>query len=265
MIHNALVVDDSRTARFMLAKILQRLGVATATANSAEEALTYLDDHVPDAIFIDHVMPGIDGLHATRQIKRDPRFAAVPIVIFTAKEGDEYIAQAKSFGAYSVLTKPPTDDFVRSLLDELALDAAMSGNSGVANGDDAPALVDQPAPGTAAPGPSEDAVARAARQAVDEALGARLETALDALLATRLETLRHSLQAKRYANGVATYMRKETASLADKLVAKHVTRLRDDLVSAQAAAGRKGAPLLSTLLAGLALTAAAAALLLLLR
>lgn len=408
MIHNALVVDDSRTARFMLGKILQRLGVATATANSAEEALTYLQDHVPDAIFIDHVMPGIDGLRATRQIKRDPRFADVPIVIFTAKEGDEYIAQARSFGAYSVLTKPPTDEFVRSLLDELALDAAMSGDSGVdADDDDAPALVDQPAPGTAAPGLSEDAVARIARQAVDEALGERLEAALDALVEQRIEALRGTLQShddgdgerldelaaqareafardgasaadvarldarleevagrleamqqqldgsgqaaadgreqvatladelarlgarvdgladleprlaaldpvadrvagldariagleplaarvddldrhradlaertvklveayverssKRYANAVTTFVRKDATSVAGKLVEKHVARLRDDLVEAQAEAGRRSVPLLPTLLAGVALVAAAAALLLLLR
>jgi CheY-like chemotaxis protein len=458
MIHNALVVDDSRTARFMLGKILQRLGVATATANSAEEALTYLQDHVPDAIFIDHVMPGIDGLRATRQIKRDPRFADVPIVIFTAKEGDEYIAQARSFGAYSVLTKPPTDEFVRSLLDELALDAAMSGDSGVDADDDAPALVDQPAPGTAAPGLSEDAVARIARQAVDEALGERLEAALDALVEQRVEALRGTLQShddgdgerldelaaqareafdrdgasaadvarldarleevtgrlealrgalqsqdegdgerldelaaqareafardgasaadvarldarleevagrleamqqqldgsgqaaadgreqvatladelarlgarvdgladleprlaaldpvadrvagldariagleplaarvddldrhradlaertvklveayverssKRYANAVTTYVRKDAATVAGKLVEKHVARLRDDLVEAQAEAGRRSVPLLPTLLAGVALVAAAAALLLL--
>jgi len=411
MIHNALVVDDSRTARFMLGKILQRLGVATATANSAEEALTYLQDHVPDAIFIDHVMPGIDGLRATRQIKRDPRFAAVPIVIFTAKEGDEYIAQARSFGAYSVLTKPPTDEFVRSLLDELALDAAMSGDSGVdADDHDAPTLVDQPAPGTAAPGLSEDEVTRIARQAVDEALGERLEAALDALVEQRVEALRGTLQShddgdgerldelaaqareafardgasaadverldarlegvagrlealqrqldgsgeaaaegreqfaaladeltrlgarvdgltdladleprlaaldpladrvaeladriaglerladrvddldrhrsdlaertvklveayverssKRYANAVTTFVRKDTATLAGKLVEKHVARLRDDLVEAQAAAGRRSVPLLPTLLAGVALVVATAALLLLLR
>jgi CheY-like chemotaxis protein len=405
MIHNALVVDDSRTARFMLGKILQRLGVVTATANSAEEALAYLQDHVPDAIFIDHVMPGIDGLHATRQIKRDPRFAEVPIVIFTAKEGDEYIAQARSFGAYSVLTKPPTDEFVRSLLDELALDGAMSGGSAVT--DDAPALVDQPAPGTAAPGLGEDAVARIARTAVDEALGERLEKALDALVEQRIEALRGTLQSrydgdgerldelaaqareafargdtsaadlerldarlegvagrlealqqqlddageatgdgreqvtaladelarlgaridglaeleprlaaldpladrvaeldariaglerladrideldrhrsdlaertvklveayverssKRYANAVTTFVRKDTATLAGKLVEKHVARLRDDLVEAQAAAGRRSVPLLPTLLAGVALVVATAALLLLLR
>ncbi len=185
MIHTALVVDDSRTARFMLAKILQRLGVVTATANSAEEALEYLSGHVPDAIFIDHVMPGIDGLHATQQIKADPRFVSVPIVIFTAKEGDEYIARAKAHGAHSVLTKPPTDEYVQGLLDVLGREVELATQP----------LEAQPEPGTATPPEvAEEAVERIARQAVVDAFGDRLEARLGELVDARVEMLRNEMR-----------------------------------------------------------------------
>ncbi len=185
MIHTALVVDDSRTARFMLGKILQRLGVVTATANSAEEALEYLSGHVPDAIFIDHVMPGIDGLHATQQIKADPRFLDVPIVIFTAKEGDEYIARAKAHGAHSVLTKPPTDEYVQGLLDVLGREVEMATRP----------LEAQPEPGSAPPpAVAEEAVERIARQAVDDAFGDRLEARLGELVDARVAMLRNEMR-----------------------------------------------------------------------
>ncbi len=185
MIHTALVVDDSRTARFMLAKILQRLGVVTATANSAEEALDYLDGHVPDAIFIDHVMPGIDGLHATRMIKADPRFLDVPIVIFTAKEGDAYIAEAKEHGAHSVLTKPPSDEYVQGLLDVLGREVERATRP----------IEAQPEPG-AAPPPSvgEGEVERIARRVVDDAFGDGLETRLGELLDARVAMLRNEMR-----------------------------------------------------------------------
>ena len=188
MIHTALVVDDSRTARFMLAKILQRLGVVTATANSAEEALAYLADHVPDAIFIDHVMPGIDGLHATRMIKADARFVHVPIVIFTAKEGDDYIAQAQAHGAHSVLTKPPTDEYVQGLLDILGREVERARGA---------ALEAQPEPGTApVPAVAEDEVERIARRVVDDAFGGVLEARLGALVDARIAALQEELRTR---------------------------------------------------------------------
>ena len=65
---------------------------------------------------------------------------------------------------------------------------------------------------------------------------------------------------RRYAKAVAIHVRKDAATLANKLVEKHVAALRDDLVQAQTDAGRKSIPLLPTLLAVIALTAAAVAL-----
>ena len=66
-VRHVLVVDDSKSARLMLRKMLQGFGMTVDTAESGEEALNYLRDRQPDAIFMDHTMPGIDGLTAVRQ------------------------------------------------------------------------------------------------------------------------------------------------------------------------------------------------------
>ncbi|HCB14545.1 MAG TPA: response regulator, partial [Gammaproteobacteria bacterium] len=58
-VRHVLVVDDSKSARLMLRKMLQGFGMTVDTAESAEEALNYLRDRQPDAIFMDHTMPGM--------------------------------------------------------------------------------------------------------------------------------------------------------------------------------------------------------------
>ena len=58
----ALIVDDSRSARVVLKRVLETHELNVDTAESAEDALDYLTDHRPDVIFMDHLMPGMDGL-----------------------------------------------------------------------------------------------------------------------------------------------------------------------------------------------------------
>ena len=58
----ALIVDDSRTSRAVLQRILETHDLAVDTAESAESALDYLTEHRPDVIFMDHLMPGMDGI-----------------------------------------------------------------------------------------------------------------------------------------------------------------------------------------------------------
>jgi CheY-like chemotaxis protein len=77
----ALVVDDSKTARNVLKKILETHDLEVATAESAEAAIDYLSDSRPDIIFMDHEMPGIDGLEAVSAIKDNPATATIPIMM----------------------------------------------------------------------------------------------------------------------------------------------------------------------------------------
>lgn len=101
----ALVVDDSRSARVVLSRMLERYGILVDSAESGEAALEYLKDHRPDVIFMDHLMPGIDGLTAVREIKANPELAPIPIMMYTSQEGEIYGGQARASGAVGVLPK----------------------------------------------------------------------------------------------------------------------------------------------------------------
>jgi CheY-like chemotaxis protein len=101
----ALVVDDSKSARVVLSRMLEKYGIEVDSADSAETALDYLREHHPDVIFMDHLMPGMDGLQAVREIKANPSLAAIPIMMYTSQEGEIYGGQARASGAVGVLPK----------------------------------------------------------------------------------------------------------------------------------------------------------------
>ena len=101
----ALVVDDSKSARVVLSRMLERYGILVDSADSAEAALEYLKDRRPDVIFMDHLMPGMDGLQAVREIKSKPELASIPIMMYTSQEGEIYGGQARASGAVGVLPK----------------------------------------------------------------------------------------------------------------------------------------------------------------
>jgi CheY-like chemotaxis protein len=101
----ALIVDDSRSARVILSRMLEQHGMAVDTAESAEQALEYLQQNRPDVIFMDHLMPGMDGLQAVQLIKSDAQTATIPLMMYTSQEGELYVSQARALGAVGVLPK----------------------------------------------------------------------------------------------------------------------------------------------------------------
>lgn len=101
----ALIVDDSKTALVRLRKMLERFDLQIDTAQSAEEALSYLSYRTPAVVFMDHMMPGLDGFEALKIIKSNPHTATIPIVMYTSKRGDLYVGQARALGAIDVLSK----------------------------------------------------------------------------------------------------------------------------------------------------------------
>lgn len=118
---HALIVDDSKTASHALRQMLQRLHFQVDTAESAEAALDYLKICRPQLIFMDHIMPGMDGFDAVKAIKSDPVTAEIPIVMYTSKEGDIYVGQARALGAADILTKPANNDDLNQVLQRLKL------------------------------------------------------------------------------------------------------------------------------------------------
>jgi CheY-like chemotaxis protein len=101
----ALIVDDSRSARVILSRMLEQHGLVVDTAESAEQALEYLRQSRPDVIFMDHLMPGMDGFQAVQTIKSDSRTATIPLMMYTSQEGELYVSQARALGAVGVLPK----------------------------------------------------------------------------------------------------------------------------------------------------------------
>lgn len=118
-IKTALVVDDSKSARFSLKKLLQRQDIQVDFAESAGDALNYLETRYPDVIFMDHLMPGMDGFEATKAIKNNPQTSAIPIIMCTSKEGADYAEQAISMGAIAILPKPAPAATLAALLQQI--------------------------------------------------------------------------------------------------------------------------------------------------
>ncbi|MGB3667488.1 MAG: response regulator [Bermanella sp.] len=127
---SALVVDDSKLARYVLKEMLIAHDIAVETAESAEEALGILSAHKPDVIFMDHMMPGMDGFQAVQAIKNDPSTAKIPILMYTSKDEGVYVNQARALGAVGVLPKKLKPVQLERVLQQLKLipftnDAAM--------------------------------------------------------------------------------------------------------------------------------------------
>jgi CheY-like chemotaxis protein len=117
----ALVVDDSKSARVILSRMLEKYDIEVDMAESAEQAIEYLKHERPDAIFMDHLMPGMDGLQAVQAIKSNPQTAMIPIMMYTSQEGELYVGQARALGAMGVLPKQVRPVDVSKVLYELHL------------------------------------------------------------------------------------------------------------------------------------------------
>ena len=101
----ALVVDDSKSARVAMKRMLKKYALKVDFAESGEEALLFLEHSSADVIFMDHNMPGMDGLEAVAAIKSNPRTATIPVMMYTTNNDDVYVSQARALGALAVLPK----------------------------------------------------------------------------------------------------------------------------------------------------------------
>ncbi|MDT8311005.1 MAG: response regulator [Methylophaga sp.] len=117
----ALVVDDSRVARLTLNKILLGHSLRVVEQDSAESALKWLQQQseLPDIIFMDLMMPGMDGITATRAIKANAHWQTIPVVVCTGNDSELDKSKAADNGAVAVLAKPPAADVVTQILSQL--------------------------------------------------------------------------------------------------------------------------------------------------
>lgn len=101
-----MVVDDSQTVRNIMALILHRAGHRSVRVSSAMEALNTLTELVPDLIFLDITLPGMDGLDVCKIIKENPRTKQVPVVMLSGNDEVFDKVMGRLAGASDYITKP---------------------------------------------------------------------------------------------------------------------------------------------------------------
>jgi len=102
----ALIVDDSSTARIILARLLRRAELESQGVSTGEQALEYLKRHeAPDVIFLDHLLPGMNGFETLQEIKRDSSTRHIPVFMYTSQSAERYLEEARSLGAAGVISK----------------------------------------------------------------------------------------------------------------------------------------------------------------
>ncbi len=249
-IKNALLVDDSKVARFALSKLLEGREMAVNMAGSAEEALDYLNNNDrPDVIFMDHLMPGMNGVEATKAIKGNPATAGIPIIMCTSKKSQSFMDEARNFGVYNILTKPPQDEGLTSLLDQLSSDVQegtlpeapeLTEDTVKQGDDDAVHFPDDAAvelTAETAPGPAgapqvvpltSELIEQIARSAVKTHINNRLHELLSSLFDEQFDHLKRALDeaSKRQDNAV-----EERLAALSALVEQRTSHLHDDVAA----------------------------------
>jgi twitching motility two-component system response regulator PilG len=103
-----LVIDDSKTIRRTAETLLAKEGCTVFTALDGFDALSKIADHHPDVIFVDIMMPRLDGYQTCAIIKNNSEFRDTPVVMLTSKDGLFDMARGRVVGSDQYLTKPFT-------------------------------------------------------------------------------------------------------------------------------------------------------------
>ena len=105
-----LVVDDSKTIRRTAETLLTKEGCQVFTAIDGFDALSKIADHQPDLIFVDIMMPRLDGYQTCSLIKHNKVFRGTPVIMLSSKDGLFDRARGRIVGSEQYLTKPFTKD-----------------------------------------------------------------------------------------------------------------------------------------------------------
>lgn len=105
-----MVIDDSNTIRRSAEIFLAQAGCKVILAEDGFDALAKIADHQPDVIFVDIMMPRLDGYQTCALIKKNPRFAQTPVIMLSSNGGLFDRARARMAGADEYLTKPFTKE-----------------------------------------------------------------------------------------------------------------------------------------------------------
>lgn len=103
-----MVIDDSKTIRRTAETLLKREGYEVVTANDGFEALALIAEHHPHIIFVDIMMPRLDGYQTCALIKNNQTFKSTPVIMLSSKDGLFDKARGRVVGSEEYLTKPFT-------------------------------------------------------------------------------------------------------------------------------------------------------------
>jgi twitching motility two-component system response regulator PilG len=101
-----MVIDDSNTIRRSAEIFLLQAGCQVVLAEDGFDALSKIADHAPDIIFVDIMMPRLDGYQACSLIKRHEKYRAIPVIMLSSKDGVFDRARGRMVGCDKYLTKP---------------------------------------------------------------------------------------------------------------------------------------------------------------
>ena len=119
-----MVIDDSKTIRRTAESLLKKEGCEVITAMDGFEALAMIADNHPDLIFVDIMMPRLDGYQTCALIKNNDEFKSTPVIMLTSKDGLFDRARGRIVGSEQYLTKPFTKDELLSAIRQFSAKAA---------------------------------------------------------------------------------------------------------------------------------------------
>ena len=105
-----MVIDDSNTIRRSAEIFLAQAGCQVVLAEDGFDALAKIADHAPDLIFVDIMMPRLDGYQTCALIKKNPRLKGTPVIMLSSKDGLFDRARGRMVGSDEYLTKPFTKE-----------------------------------------------------------------------------------------------------------------------------------------------------------
>lgn len=116
-----MVVDDSKTIRRSAENLLTKAGCDVITAGDGFESLAKIAEYEPDIIFIDIMMPRLDGYQACALIKNNSKFKTTPVIMLTSKDSIFDRARGRLVGSEQYLTKPfSKDDLLGAIKEHVA-------------------------------------------------------------------------------------------------------------------------------------------------
>ena len=119
-----MVIDDSKTIRRTAESLLKKAGCEVLTATDGFEALSMIADSRPDVIFVDIMMPRLDGYQTCALIKNNALFKKTPVIMLSSKDGLFDRARGRIVGSEQYLTKPFTKDELLGAIRQYVGDAA---------------------------------------------------------------------------------------------------------------------------------------------